>query len=153
MKLLYVFLLFYALHLPLYAEAKPIVGEMINIIDDNGRHSGAKELPADGIIREVWVGTLYSSSFRIGICLKRDSKVSGVLYLKHSGEENDVYHMEGSWNSNELTATHHSGHSLQALMHNDGTVTGKISLKKGLRFSFEGKRIEKATLKEEDACF
>ncbi|MGN0009129.1 MAG: hypothetical protein ACI33N_05695 [Desulfovibrionaceae bacterium] len=140
----------------LLATAAPCAvhdGHLVRLIGPDGRPSGGREAPADGNLREVWTGSLYSSTFRAGVCTRPDGSMRGVLLLQLANGDVDVYHVHGKKHGDELQATHPSGHSFRGSLDSPTAVQGVISLKNGMNISLRGRRWQQAALPEEDACY
>lgn len=89
---------------------------------------------------EVWSGSILSATFRVGMCTKADGSLRGVFLLTHKSGETDVYHLYGSVKDLNFEARHASGHVIWGDLSDPGTVRGKMRIKRGMKFSFEGKR-------------
>ncbi len=91
-------------------------------------------------VRELWTGSLYSSTYRVGLCFSADGNVRGVVYLRLYNGKVDVYHIVGSVKNNEVLARHSSGHAFKGHLVSNDKVEGTITLKNGMKVQLEGKR-------------
>ena len=98
---------------------------------------------------EVWSGSILSATFRVGMCTKADGSLRGVFLLTHKSGETDVYHLYGSVKDLNFEARHASGHVIWGDLSDPGTVRGKMRIKRGMKFSFEGKRQYNAKVSED----
>ncbi len=89
---------------------------------------------------EVWSGSILSATFRVGMCTRPDGALRGVFLLTHKNGNTDVYHLYGRVRDLEFEARHASGHVIWGDLSDPGTVRGKMRIKGGMKFSFEGKR-------------
>jgi len=103
-------------------------------------------------VRELWTGSLYSSTFRVGVCFSAQGKVRGVVHLRLYNGKVDVYHIDGTVRNNDVEAHHSSGHTFKGRLASADTVEGVISLKNGMNIHLEGKRIHDAQLAPEDCA-
>jgi len=81
--------------------------------------------------RELWTGSLYSSTYRAGVCIKRDGEVYGALYLRQAGGAVDRYTITGTVEGDRITARHHSGHEFKGRFVSEDRVQGELTLKTG----------------------
>lgn len=123
----------------------------------NGASSGAEATPATALQpappppaeqRELWTGSLYSSTYRAGVCLGADGNVRGVLLLRQSSGKVDVYHFYGAHKDGVINAHHPSGHVFKGGFDDADTVRGKITLKNGFNVTLKGRRTHDAPLSE-----
>lgn len=98
---------------------------------------------------EVWTGSILSATFRVGMCTRPDGALRGVFLLTHKSGETDVYHIYGHATDTTFEASHASGHTFWGDLSDPGTVRGKMRIKRGMRFSFEGKRHYNARVSED----
>ncbi len=91
-------------------------------------------------VRELWTGSLYSSTYKVGLCFSADGNVRGVVYLRLYNGKVDVYHIVGSVKNNEIRARHSSGHAFKGRLVSNDKVEGTITLKNGMKVQLEGKR-------------
>lgn len=63
-------------------------------------------------VTELWTGDVLTASFRMGMCFAADGKLRGVVLLRSSNGQVDVYHVYGSVQNNTFSATHGSGHKI-----------------------------------------
>lgn len=96
--------------------------------------------PAHAEHVEVWTGSVLSATFRVGMCMRPDGALRGVFLLTHKNGDTDTYHIYGRVTDNTFKASHASGHTFWGDLSDPGTVHGKMRIKRGMRFSFEGKR-------------
>jgi hypothetical protein len=85
---------------------------------------------ADEERRELWTGSLYSSTYRAGICIRSNGDVYGALYLRQAGGAVDRYTISGKVEGDRITARHNSGHEFKGRFVGD-TVQGELTLKSG----------------------
>ena len=103
-------------------------------------------------VRELWTGSLYSSTYRVGVCVSAQGAVRGVVHLRLYNGKVDVYHIDGTVRNNDIEAHHSSGHSFKGRLASAEKVEGVISLKNGMNVRLEGKRIHDAPLAPEDCA-
>ena len=103
-------------------------------------------------VRELWTGSLYSSTYRVGVCVSAQGTVRGVVHLRLYNGKVDVYHIDGTVRNNDIEAHHSSGHSFKGRLASAEKVEGVISLKNGMNVRLEGKRIHDAPLAPEDCA-
>ncbi|QCC85254.1 hypothetical protein DDIC_05070 [Desulfovibrio desulfuricans] len=117
--------------------------------------SATQEQPDSGNpveVRELWTGSLYSSTYRVGVCFSAQGKVRGVVHLRLYNGKVDVYHIDGTVLNNEIEAHHSSGHKFKGRLVSADAVEGVISLKNGMNVRLEGKRTHDAPLAPEDCA-
>ena len=122
---------------------------------DASAASAAQEQPDSGNpveVRELWTGSLYSSTYRVGVCFSAQGKVRGVVHLRLYNGKVDVYHIDGTVQNNEIEAHHSSGHKFKGRLVSADAVEGVISLKNGMNVRLEGKRTHDAPLAPEDCA-
>ena len=105
-------------------------------------------------IRELWTGKLYSSTFRAGLCMpgQGDGDIRGVLLLRLSSGQVDVYHFSGRTEGGKIRLRHPpSGHSFKGQLDNAAEVSGEIRLKSGFTVQLTGQRQGDAELSA-DTC-
>ena len=100
--------------------------------------------------RELWTGSLYTSTYRIGLCVKPSGEARGVVLLRIYNGDVDVYHVEGTVRNGRITARHHSGHTFEGKYDSSDRASGTITLKSGRRISLKAKRTPDARLTEDD---
>lgn len=98
--------------------------------------------------RELWTGSLYSSTYRAGVCLGTDGKARGVLLLRVSPEKVDVYHFNGEYGEGGIKLRHSSGHVFKGRVDDPHEVTGTITLKNGFNIKLKGARTHDVELTE-----
>ena len=103
-------------------------------------------------VRELWTGSLYSSTYRVGLCFSAQGKVRGVVHLRLYNGKVDVYHIDGTVQNNDIEAHHSSGHKFKGRLASADTVEGVISLKNGMNIKLEGKRSHDVELAPEDCA-
>ena len=103
-------------------------------------------------VRELWTGSLYSSTYRVGVCVSAQGTVRGVVHLRLYNGKVDVYHIDGTVRNNDIEAHHSSGHSFKGRLASADKVEGVISLKNGMNVRLEGKRTHDAPLAPEDCA-
>ena len=103
-------------------------------------------------VRELWTGSLYSSTYRVGVCVSAQGAVRGVVHLRLYNGKVDVYHIDGTVQNNEIEAHHSSGHKFKGRLVSADAVEGVISLKNGMNVRLEGKRTHDAPLAPEDCA-
>ena len=117
--------------------------------------ASAQESVASGSpveVRELWTGSLYSSTYRVGVCVSAQGNVRGVVQLRLYNGKVDVYHIDGTVQNNEIEAHHSSGHKFKGRLASADTVEGVISLKNGMNIKLEGKRSHDVELAPEDCA-
>lgn len=112
--------------------------------------AASADAPAE--VTELWTGSLYTSTFRVGLCFSAQGKVRGVLHLHLANGQVDVYHFEGSVKDNAIEASHPSGHKFKGRLSAPDKVEGTISLKNGMKIKLEGKRVQDVPLASEDCA-
>ncbi|MTJ92303.1 MAG: hypothetical protein F8N36_05500 [Desulfovibrio sp.] len=115
-----------------------------------GQESAASDSPVE--VRELWTGSLYSSTYRVGLCFSAQGKVRGVVHLRLYNGKVDVYHIDGTVQNNDIEAHHSSGHKFKGRLVSADTVEGVISLKNGMNIKLEGKRAHDVALVPEDCA-
>ena len=114
------------------------------------QESAASDSPVE--VRELWTGSLYSSTYRVGVCFSAQGKVRGVVHLRLYNGKVDVYHIDGTVQNNDIEAHHSSGHKFKGRLASADTVEGVISLKNGMNIKLEGKRAHDVELAPEDCA-
>lgn len=103
-------------------------------------------------VRELWTGSLYSSTYRVGLCFSADGSVRGVVHLRLYNGKVDVYHIVGSVRNNEIQARHSSGHTFKGRLVSANKVEGVIKLKSGMKVHLEGTRTHDVPLAPENCA-
>ena len=103
-------------------------------------------------VTELWAGSLYSSTYKVGLCCSADGKVRGVVHLRLYNGKVDVYHIEGSVQNNEIQARHSSGHTFKGRLVSASKVEGVIKLKNGMSVNLEGSRTHDVPLAPENCA-
>ncbi len=114
------------------------------------QESAASGRPVE--VRELWTGSLYSSTYRVGVCVSAQGNVRGVVHLRLYNGKVDVYHIDGTVQNNEIEAHHSSGHKFKGRLVTADTVEGVISLKNGMNIKLEGNRAHDVELAPEDCA-
>ena len=138
---------------PQWLHAGGMPQHLLQMVGADLTPSGGKEAPADGNTREVWTGSLYSSTYRAGVCTKPDGRMSGVLFLQLANGDVDVYHVEGQRQADTVFARHHSGHSFTGRLASPSEIRGDITLKNGMSISLKGQRWPQAALPKKTPAF
>ena len=116
----------------------------------SGQESAVSGSPVE--VRELWTGSLYSSTYRVGVCFSGHGNVRGVVQLRLYNGKVDVYHIDGTVQNNDIEAHHSSGHKFKGRLVSADTVEGVISLKNGMNVRLEGKRVHDVELAPEDCA-
>ena len=111
---------------------------------------GRASAPAE--VHELWSGALYTSTYRVGVCISALGNLRGVVHLRLRGGQVDVYHITGQVRNNTVRARHSSGHSFEGRLVSPQEVEGVITLKSGMRIRLDGKREQGAPLAAEDCA-
>lgn len=90
--------------------------------------------------RELWSGSLYTSTYRAGACIDHEGKVRGVLLLRTMSGKTDTYHFDGTLEDGTIRASHNSGHRFKGTFPSTEEVKGTITLKSGRSIKLTGKR-------------
>lgn len=93
-----------------------------------------------GEMSELWTGALYTSTYRVGVCVSANGAVRGALLLRLADGQIDEYHFSGTVKNNHIEARHSSGHQFSGRLVSRERVEGRISLKNGMNIFLEGKR-------------
>ncbi|MBO4368843.1 MAG: hypothetical protein J5803_01895 [Desulfovibrio sp.] len=103
--------------------------------------------------KELWSGTIYTSTFRCGFCFAKNGQARGVLLLKTLFGQVDVYHLYGTISANgRVDVRHSSGHHVVGQAYPDNSVKGSITLGSGKTLSFTGKRTQNVRLAPSDCA-
>ena len=81
--------------------------------------------------RELWTGSMYSSTYRAGVCIKSNGDIYGALYLRQANGAVDRYTLSGKVDGEHITVRHNSGHEFQGRFTAEDTVQGELTLKNG----------------------
>lgn len=103
-------------------------------------------------VTELWTGKVYSSTYRMGACFSSRGKFRGVLHLRQSNGQVDIYHFYGTIARNLFQASHASGHSFTGELIGKDRLEGNIQLKNGLNISIKGKRQQDVPLDMSDCA-
>lgn len=101
---------------------------------------------------ELWTGALYTSTYRVGICISSAGYARGVLHLRLANGKVDVYHFSGTARDGGIVVRHSSGHVFEGSLIAPDRVEGVIFLKNGMRFRLDGKRERNVPLVLEDCA-
>ena len=139
------------------AETAPVPPQAVSAAaPESGQGAGASgALGASGApveVRELWTGSLYSSTYRVGVCISAQGTVRGVVQLRLYNGKVDVYHIDGTVLNNDIEAHHSSGHKFKGRLVSADSVEGVISLKNGMNVRLEGKRAHDVELAPEDCA-
>ncbi len=97
---------------------------------------------------ELWTGSVYTSTFKIGFCRSGES-VRGVVLLRTWTGKVDVYHFYGSMHDGIIEAAHSSGHKFKGSFVSNSEVKGKLKLKNGHTVEVKADRHHNANLNED----
>lgn len=103
-------------------------------------------------VTELWDGKVLTATFRAGMCFEANGKAKGVLMLRHSNGQQDVYHLYGTIKNNEFELTHGSGHSFKGKLTGPDKMEGRVKLKNGLSLGLTGKRHKDVPLAAKDCA-
>ena len=146
----------FGLHAVRAAEAAPVPApSAVPAAVPAAAPASAHESVASGSpveVRELWTGSLYSSTYRVGVCVSAQGNVRGVVQLRLYNGKVDVYHIDGTVQNNDIEAHHSSGHKFKGRLASADTVEGVISLKNGMNIKLEGKRAHDVQLAPEDCA-
>ena len=133
---------------------QPVVQNGRNLVPPVAPASGPDTAAAGGPVevRELWTGSLYSSTYRVGVCFSAQGTVRGVVQLRLYNGKVDVYHIDGTVQNNDVEAHHSSGHKFKGRLVSADSVEGVISLKNGMNVRLEGKRTHNVELAPEDCA-
>jgi hypothetical protein len=95
---------------------------------------------ADGERRELWTGSMYSSTYRAGVCIRSNGDIYGALYLRQSNGAVDRYTLSGKVEGDRITARHTSGHEFEGHFASGDTVEGELTLKNGHKLKVQALR-------------
>ena len=115
--------------------------------------AGAAGSPAGSFdeAREYWTGSVLSATFRAGVCIRKDGTARGVLFLRHSTGQTDVYHVYGYKKGNFFELSHPSGHVGKITEQEDGRLKGTIRLRNKFKINVQGRSQLNVPLSEECA--
>ena len=91
-------------------------------------------------VSELWTGSLFTSTYRVGVCFSSAGRARGVLHLRLRGGQLDVYHFTGTIRGMDVEVSHHSGHRFKGRIVSADSVEGIIRLKNGMEIKLKGKR-------------
>ncbi|MDR1659562.1 MAG: hypothetical protein LBR94_04360 [Desulfovibrio sp.] len=101
---------------------------------------------------ELWTGSIYTSSYRAGLCFSPQGTIRGVLRLRLKNGKVDVYHFAGVIHGYEIEASHSSGHKFRGELVAPDRVEGVIVLKNGMKIEISGRRERDVPLVPEDCA-
>lgn len=96
-------------------------------------------LPAAAAERqEDWTGSVFTSTFRAGICVdpERGSARATLLLRTRSGDV-DEYHFFGTLEGTRMRMTHSSGHVFEGGTCDGGRAHGRVRMRGGMRVSLD----------------
>lgn len=99
--------------------------------------------------RELWSGSILTTSYRVGLCIKASGEARGVLLLRSLWGDTDTYHLYGTVQNGQITLRHASGHRIDARYEGD-RVKGKAFLRQGKRFTIDARKTGNAQLMPDD---
>lgn len=102
-------------------------------------------------VTELWTGDVLTASFRMGMCFAADGRLRGVVLLRSSSGQVDVYHVYGTVRDNAFSATHGSGHQISGRFLSRDRVAVKIRLANGMSLSTEAARLQDVPLTDDCA--
>ncbi len=99
------------------------------------------------IIGELWTGSIYSSTYRAGVCMEPKGLVHGVLILRLRNGDEDIYHFRGTKDiKGILHLKHNDGHSFKGQFDSATAVQGNIKLANGFSIKLTGTREQNVLL-------
>ena len=101
---------------------------------------------------ELWTGKIFTSKFKCGFCFAPSGKARGVLFLRTSFGQVDVYHLYGTFKDGRVDARHSSGHHVRGRVLDNNKVKGTIKLASGRKVTFKGTRTVGVPLAKEDCA-
>ncbi len=101
--------------------------------------------------KELWSGSIYTSTFRFGICYTKSGQARGVLHLTTLYGQTDEYHFYGQMKNGSLDLRHSSGHHAVGEIIAADRVKGTITLGTGRKVNFKGKRAVGVSLTDDCA--
>lgn len=99
--------------------------------------------------RELWTGSVLTSSYRVGLCVAPSGEARGVLLLRSLWGREDVYHLYGTVRGEQIDLRHGSGHRILA-RYAGGKVKGQAFLRQGKKFALDARRTLDAALTRDD---
>lgn len=105
-----------------------------------------------GVVTELWDGKVLTATFRAGMCFEPDGQTRGVLLLRHSNGNQDVYHLYGRISRGEFELSHGSGHVFKGRLISRDAMEGKVKLANGISLSLKGARHRDAPLLAKDCA-
>ncbi len=148
----------WALLLPLLCAVSVMAHAASAVSKDGASQDGGGQTEAIDVamrpveVRELWTGSLYTSTYRVGVCFAATGALRGVVHLKLRSGKVDVYHIIGEVRNNEIRAHHSSGHSFTGHLVSENGVEGIIILKNGMRVRLKGVREHNAHLADGDCA-
>ena len=104
------------------------------------QHPAPLARAVDGERHELWTGSMYTSTYRAGICIRNNGDIYGALYLRQAGGAVDRYTLTGKVDGDRITARHHSGHEFKGRFVSGDTVQGELTLKNGRKLDVRALR-------------
>ncbi len=102
---------------------------------------------AQEIRGELWSGSIYSSTFKAGVCIDDQDAVHGVLLLRQRNGQEDSYHFYGNKNLKEVFhLRHNDGHIFSGKITGEHSVSGTVKLRQGISIPLQGKREQNVLL-------
>ncbi len=103
--------------------------------------------PKESVYGELWSGSLYTSTYKAGVCLDPQGNVQGVLILRLKNGDEDVYHFKGTKDiQGLLSLKHKSGHSFKGYFESATSIKGKVKTKNGFTVKLQGERQQNVLL-------
>jgi hypothetical protein len=99
--------------------------------------------------RELWTGSMYTSTYRAGICIGAGGDLRGMLYLRRADGVVDRYTVFGKVAGEDVTAGHSSGHVFMGRFVSPELVQGELTLKNGHRMNVRAARSHTAEMDED----
>lgn len=96
--------------------------------------------------QELWHGSIYTATYRAGVCIESNGKLYGVLKVHTAKGDVDTYHFYGNLKNNEIFAKHGSGRTFAGSLISDKKVQGKVTFKNGHTVNLMGERIKNVQL-------
>lgn len=113
-----------------------------------GTAGAVSDAAADEERREIWTGSLYSSTYRAGICINAHGDLRGAVYLRQITGAVDRYTVSGKVEDDRITAAHHSGHEFRGRFASPDSVRGELKLKNGRTLEVRAARSQNAEVDE-----
>ncbi len=98
---------------------------------------------------ELWSGSIYTATFKAGVCVNANDAVHGVLLLRQRNGQVDSYHFSGNKNLNNIfNVRHNDGHTFSGKITSEHSVEGIVKLHQGISIPLKGKREQNVVLGE-----